>query len=343
MAGMSRRTHGLVALATTALLVVGLVATGLLVATLSWWWAPANTPMAEPFGTPGPVPSATTTSPADAESPDPSDSPGPTTVPGGTLTPCPREGETHELTVVTFNIHGGRGDAGPDLPRIASEIAATGAEVVLLQEVDRFRTRTGDVDQPAALAGLLGMEQVYRGNSVLAGPSPGDPDQERGNAILTSLPVEGWRHLLLPNLPRREQRGLLQVRLRVADQTISVYNTHLDHTTPTLRQAQMRLARDVVATDPAPVLFGGDFNATPDSPALRLALDPEHADLHDPWPLVGDGEGLTVPPNLPRRRIDYVLASSDWRPVAARTWRSAVSDHRGLAVDLELQAPRLCG
>lgn len=339
---MSRRTHGLVALLATAVLVAGLLATGLAVATLSWWWAPANTPVAQP---PTTLPGTGSGSPTDLPT-DPSSgpaSPAPTVVPGGTLSPCPRSGEAHEVTVATFNIHGGLGGGGLHLDRIAEEIAAVDPDVVLLQEVDRFRARTGGVDEAQILARQLGMQQVFASNVARAAERAGGPQQEYGTAVLSRLPVTGWRHLLLPNQPGREQRGLQQVRLRVGSQTISVYNTHLDHTTPTLRQAQMRLVRDVIATDPEPAILGGDFNATPDSAALALALDPEHSDLRDPWPEVGEGDGLTVPPAVPRRRVDYLLADSSWRPVAATTWRSAVSDHRGLVVRFELLAPRLCG
>ena len=112
---------------------------------------------------------------------------------------------------------------------------------------------------------------------------------------------------------------------------ISIYNAHLDHTTPTLRQEQMRLARDIVGVDPYPAIFGGDFNASPGSPTLRLALDPSHTDLEDPWPLVGEGDGLTVPNFAPRSR-DRLPARRrpTGRPTVMATWQSAVSDHRGV-------------
>jgi endonuclease/exonuclease/phosphatase (EEP) superfamily protein YafD len=104
----------------------------------------------------------------------------------------------------------------------------------------------------------------------------------------------------------------------------------------------MRLARDIVSVDPLPSILGGDFNASPRSPTLRLAVDPAHTDLEDPWPLVGEGDGLTVPNLAPVSRIDYLLATSQWTPTVMTTWESAVSDHRGVVARFLLRAPRVC-
>jgi endonuclease/exonuclease/phosphatase (EEP) superfamily protein YafD len=94
--------------------------------------------------------------------------------------------------------------------------------------------------------------------------------------------------------------------------------------------------------DGYPVIFGGDFNASAGSATLALALDPAHTDLVDPWPLVGDGDGLTVPNNAPRSRIDFLLADDEWRPTVMATWQSAVSDHRGVVGRFLLRSARVC-
>jgi endonuclease/exonuclease/phosphatase family metal-dependent hydrolase len=246
------------------------------------------------------------------------------------------------LTVVTFNIHSGIGPDGLQLEQIAGEIAAVEPDVVLLQEVDSGRLRSRFLDEAGYLAALLGMEHVFASNVERNGVRAGDPVSEYGTAVLTRLRVESWTHTMLPNMPGRQPRGLQHLVLRLHGRPISIYNTHLDHTTPRLRQEQMRLARDIVGVDVDPVIFGGDFNATPDSPALRLALDPFHTGLVDPWPLVGDGDGLTVPNGAPRRRVDYLLADDSWRATVLATWRSAVSDHRGLVGRFLLRSPRVC-
>lgn len=62
------------------------------------------------------------------------------------------------MRIATFNIRHGRGmDGVVDLGGTAQTIRATGAEVVALQEVDRFTERTGGLDEPALLEELSGL------------------------------------------------------------------------------------------------------------------------------------------------------------------------------------------
>ncbi len=330
---MSRRSHGLVALLTVAALVA-----------LAVWWAwPAGEEATTPEpGLPSPsLPHSSSVAPG-SPSPAPSPTSTQTILPGATLTPCPRHGRSVPLTVVTFNIHSGIGHSGLNLDRIVGEIAAVDPDVVLLQEVDKNRLRSRFVDESEYVASLLGMRHVFASNLERDGLRPGDPTSDYGTAVLTRLKVENWTHTLLPNLPGRQQRGLQHLVLRLAGRPISIYNAHLDHTTPALRQEQMRLARDIVGVDAYPTIFGGDFNASPASATLRLALAPSHTDLEDPWPLVGEGNGLTVPNLAPRSRIDFLLATSEWTPTVMATWESAVSDHRGVVARFVLEAPRVC-
>src|SRR6187401_3225015 len=66
------------------------------------------------------------------------------------------------IKVLTYNIHHGRGTDGKySLERIASVIAAQDPDIVALQEVEKFRTRTAHDDQPEHLAELLGMKHVF--------------------------------------------------------------------------------------------------------------------------------------------------------------------------------------
>ncbi len=339
---MSRRTHRLVALLATGVLVA------LLLAPLDVLWAPAHGPggsTARPtttLPTETVVTSPVTTSPTGSAAASPPTTSPPVVVPGTTISPCRRVGEGVPLTVVTFNIHSGIGHDGLQLEQVAAEIAAAEPDVVLLQEVDNGRLRSRFVDEAEYLAGLLGMEHVFASNVERDGLRPGDPTSEYGTAVLTRLRVDRWTHTALPNQSGRQPRGLQHLVLRLKGRAISVYNAHLDHTTPRLRQEQMRRARDIIGVDSNPVIFGGDFNASPGSATLQLALDAAHTDLVDPWPSVGDGDGLTAPNASPRSRIDYLLADDSWRPTVMATWQSAVSDHRGLVGRFVLRSPRVC-
>lgn len=291
---------------------------------------------------PEPIPSPTVmVTPSQSPSPSPTASaqpaePVPTVVPGTTLTPCPRTGPGL-LRVLTFNIHSGLRGATPDLETIAAEIGAIDPDVVLLQEVDRFRFHSRGIDQPAWLAERLGMEQAF-GLNVLRSGGVGRPTSEYGTAILSKRPIIDASHLSLPQPRGTQQRGLQRVLIRVARQDVAIYNTHLEHTSQTARAAQMRAIVTQLGADPLPKILGGDLNSAPGGEILRLA---EHV-LDDAWTGVGVGAGLTAPNSSPRVRIDYLLYTPPWRPLAAQTHQSTVSDHRAVAVDFHLSTLPSC-
>src|SRR4051812_45709975 len=59
--------------------------------------------------------------------------------------------------VLVYNVHAGKDAAGKDnLQRVAEVVRDVGADVVLLQEVDKGTRRSGGVDQPAEYARRTG-------------------------------------------------------------------------------------------------------------------------------------------------------------------------------------------
>lgn len=335
--------HGLFAL-------VALVALATIVALVVLWPSPDRVPdgpPGSPTGGPSGIPEPTgpsATGPSGGPTVGPSGpSGGPTGLP--TLPTEPTQTCTDprpdRLVALTFNIHGGLGGGGLDLERVAREIEAWDADVVLVQEVDRFRARSRFVDEPTWLGTRLGMNVVFGRNVVRAPERRGAPRSEYGTALLSRLPVRRWENRLLPRRPGQEQRGLLRATLDLDGRGIDVYGTHLQHTRGTIRIAQLRAVRRMVAAASGastPFLLGGDLNATPDSPAMAVA----RSFALDPWPVVGSGEGLTVPPRVPRRRIDYVLHSPHLLPTSAQVLRSAISDHRAVRVSFDVPRPG-CG
>jgi len=67
-----------------------------------------------------------------------------------------------EVTVLVYNIRAGKDLAGRDnLSRVAELVRSTGADLVLLQEVDRNTRRSGPADQPATLTRLTGYSVAF--------------------------------------------------------------------------------------------------------------------------------------------------------------------------------------
>ncbi|MBA2726127.1 MAG: endonuclease/exonuclease/phosphatase, partial [Actinobacteria bacterium] len=88
------------------------------------------------------------------------------------------------LRVATFNIRHGLGvDGRLSLDRTARVILATGAPVVAVQEIDRFWTRSGLIDQAQVLGTLTGMHVSFH-------PTFSRGDSEYGIALLSKSRLE---------------------------------------------------------------------------------------------------------------------------------------------------------
>lgn len=146
------------------------------------------------------------------------------------------------MKLVSYNIQYGTGrDGVVDLARIAR--AVQGADVIALQEVERFSQRTGLQDQPARLAELLpGYHWVYGPgmdlNADVVAPDGRVTQQRRqfGNMLLCKTPILTARNHLLPKLGTLLQFSLQRCALEgvvvtsggLALRLYSVHLTHLD-------------------------------------------------------------------------------------------------------------------
>lgn len=170
--------------------------------------------------------------------------------------------EAGRVRLLTYNIRHCRGTDGRVAPdRVAEVIAATGADIVALQEVDVGRARTGGLDQADEIARLLGMTPHFH-------PALHIAEERYGDAILTRLPSHVRRAGPLPGLVRRpklEPRGALWVEVEIGAARLQVVNTHLGLLgAERIAQAEALLGPDWLA-DPTfrePSVLVGDFNAT---------------------------------------------------------------------------------
>jgi endonuclease/exonuclease/phosphatase family metal-dependent hydrolase len=219
------------------------------------------------------------------------------------------------LRVVTYNVHGLRGDRAA----LVDVVRDLDPDVLIVQEAPRrLRWRTRN----AHLAHDLGL--VY-----VAGGAP-----SLGNVILTSLRVrtlETWA-LRYPLTPGRHLRGAVFARCAVAEGPFVVVGSHLA-TDPTERPGQARLLAKALADVDVPVILGADLNEPPGGSSWQLLAD----GLVDA--AGADGAG-TFPAAAPGRRIDAILtdpriAVTGYRvadPPAARR----ASDHLPVVAELAL-------
>jgi endonuclease/exonuclease/phosphatase family metal-dependent hydrolase len=242
------------------------------------------------------------------------------------------------LRVMTYNVHGCVGsDFRRDLTRVARVIAASGADVVALQELDARRSRSHGVHQPLALAEALGMHVDFSAARECDGG-------HYGNAVLSRFPLERVRVGVLPSLSDdHEGRAMQWARVRAPMGALNVLNTHFGlDVRERLLQVEALLARDMVEAacqDGATVLCG-DFNAHPRSAVYkRLAASLNDAQRSRAARSLPAG---SFPSLLPFIRIDHVFVSPSievkrWR--VCSSWRARwASDHLPIVVDLQLRA-----
>jgi endonuclease/exonuclease/phosphatase family metal-dependent hydrolase len=231
---------------------------------------------------------------------------------------------------------------------VAAVLDSVGADIVLLQEVDRGTERSGGVDQVAELERLTGMHGAFAKSLDYQG---GD----YGIAALSRWPIEDAETVPLPTSPHAD-RGVKMYEPRVAIHFVTVTplgrihvaGTHLGaEEVSTFRDQEAQALLDHLRTHVpagAPLVIGGDFNSTPDSDVHTLFASV----FTDSWQQCGSGSGFTFPADSSVRRIDYLYLRG-LSCTRAEVPITQASDHRPLvatlvvtlrAGDRSTQAPR---
>ena len=151
------------------------------------------------------------------------------------------------MKCVTYNIQYGKGqDNEINLERIASEVS--GADIIALQEVERYWPRTGNVDQVAFFRQhFADYYSVYGAGVDLHVPASAPTQDKRrqfGNMILSRYPIESSRHHLLPKHgsigPLSIQRSAIEATIQIDKQALRVYSIHLTHLSAATRLPQIK-------------------------------------------------------------------------------------------------------
>ncbi|MCA1619440.1 MAG: endonuclease/exonuclease/phosphatase family protein [Acidobacteria bacterium] len=172
----------------------------------------------------------------------------------------PRE-EPAELKIVSYNI---RYRAGDELKKLAGLLKDDpeigGAHVIGLQEVDRNRKRTGNVNTARQLAEALGMRYAW------AAPPDTDKDgeEETGCAILSPFPLsDATRVLLTHEGPDGRRRVAVGATLQVGRRRLRVYSVHAETRMPLEKKVEhWRAVLEDLRLHPKVdgVIVLGDFN-----------------------------------------------------------------------------------
>jgi endonuclease/exonuclease/phosphatase family metal-dependent hydrolase len=241
------------------------------------------------------------------------------------------------IRVGTYNIHNGFNEFFHyDLEAIAQTISASGAEIVLLQEVDAGRVSSYGVDQSLWLGRRLGMDRrFYPTNEGL-----------QGLAVLSKIPIVFDEGTLLSSVGN--QTGLQRVQVRPDAGVITVYNTWLsfllaaeDGSIEQPEQEQQRQLNEIFAIIAADhpdgnlgrMLLGGTFNNIPSSPLSQQLRDTGFVDPFAGLPLE---LSATLVRTGQRAQLDYLWYRQPLLATSAIAIDSHASDHQMAVIELQI-------
>lgn len=240
--------------------------------------------------------------------------------------------------ILTYNVHrclGGDRKLSPS--RIAEVIASQAADIVVLQELDIGRKRSGRVDQAGLIAQELGMRlHFYSALRVL--------EEQYGDAILTPHASRAIHAADLPGSrrpPNLERRGALWAEIEIGGARLQVINTHLGLLAHERRaQVDALFGPDWLGHPSCvdPLILAGDMNAVPRSRAYRQLV----SRLTDAQRVPGANfrPSATFPSMMPLLRLDHVMVSKSIRVTRTEVVRTPLarlaSDHLPLVVDFDI-------
>ena len=256
----------------------------------------------------------------------------------GFLAACATSGQRTKpcdsIRAMSWNISAGHGDLGP----IAAVIRAWNPDIVGLQEVDvRWSSRSAFVDQADSLARTLGMHVRFAPIYSLLDTVDNRGPKEFGVAVLSRYPIRKFTNHTITRLSTQQANakpspapGFLEIEVEAPGGPIAVYDTHLDYRAdPSVRAVQANEMAAIMKSTATRQIMFGDLNAQRKAPELA------------PLAFLKDGLaecdscGLSYPAEKPVKRIDFVLASSEFDFVDVKTDTMTASDHRAVIATLK--------
>jgi endonuclease/exonuclease/phosphatase family metal-dependent hydrolase len=256
-------------------------------------------------------------------------------------------GHEDDVRLATFNILHARSphDDRVDLHRFAAAIARLDPDVLALQEVDRYQSRSSSADLTALAAEAMGADE-HRFVAALSGvpgatwmASTGDeqPDSAAyGIALLSRYPVRAWHTVRLgpvpvrapmwfkgsrlPELVRDEPRVAVAAEVETPHGLLTVADAHLTFV-DWWNGRQLARVRDSLANAERPLVLMGDLNM---EPARAARITGMRSLVSAP----------TFPAHAPRVQLDHVLLDGELPPAVGRAVELPLSDHRALVVEV---------
>jgi endonuclease/exonuclease/phosphatase family metal-dependent hydrolase len=243
-----------------------------------------------------------------------------------------------EIKVVSFNIRWRGGDDLQRLIKFFREDPEIGNATVLgLQEVDRNKKRTRNVNTVKTIADELGMYYAW------AAPPAAKPSQEEetGVALLSHYPLRDVERIVLPHEgPGRRRRVGLGATVRIGAANLRVYSVHSEtRMSMDKKVGQMRAALEDLAKYPKdmPAIVMGDLNTWESDAGTRTVKLFTGEGFHTPF----DGQStfcqqiLFVPLKL---KLDWIWLRNIQAITHGVDREIKLSDHWPLWTKLSIKA-----
>lgn len=264
--------------------------------------------------------------------------------------------DTETLTVMSFNYTPQDLTPGSDAVRRSAlgQLAARHHPDVIAMQSARVFERRGQV-------ALINELDTLATVGYQTQPNAGPGTRFDTRVPLFSRPDAPARHEpIVLEAQQDTDRHITRAELQWQGQNIVVYNVHLRsfergyalelleagryrhallelvavYRRDVLRRVQeVRELRRLIECETRPTLLVGDLNASPFNWEYHHIRDA----LHDAPARLGGNWRFTWHTRLPLARIDHVLTSTHWQPVAMQVDPTTISDHYPLVVQLRLQ------
>lgn len=145
-----------------------------------------------------------------------------------------------EIKIVSYNI---RWRGGDDLRRLIelfkSDEEIGRASIIGLQEVDRNRKRTGNVNTARLMAEELGMYYAWAAPPPPPSKEKKEQEEETGVMILSAYPLSDVKRFVLPNEgPGGRRRAAIGATVKIGTMRVRVYSIHAEIRTSNERRLQ---------------------------------------------------------------------------------------------------------
>lgn len=217
---------------------------------------------------------------------------------------APDDGKQQQLVVMSYNIrhcapyYGTSENTTANVNNVAEVLKNIKPDIVFMQEVDKNTTRSLGIDQTQKLAKLAEYPyyQFYKMQDYQGG--------EYGIAILSALRLKDVQTHTIPseiegqkitgnNILGTAKIEFNGVNIYLANTHLSVYQNDRDKQLPYMLE-------EILSKQTIPVLFAGDFNATPSNLTIQQLDDAGYIRTNT------DPKKFTIPSNAPNRELDYI-------------------------------------